>query len=96
MSITRVYSLKGDDGSTGLGGGERVPKDALSVHAYGTVNEFNSLIGLALASGLSDRLAGILPTIQNELFHLRSDLCVVGEDKAKHTSRSAMSGAWKA
>lgn len=85
MRITRVYSRKGDDGTTGLGGGQRVPKDALRVHAYGTVDELNSLIGLALASGLSNRLAEILPTIQNELFHLGSDLCVVEEDKARQT-----------
>ncbi len=84
MRITRVYTRKGDDGTTGLGGGQRVPKDSPRVGAYGTVDELNSFIGVALASGLSSRLAEALSPIQNELFHLGSDLCFVEEDKAKY------------
>ena len=84
MRITRVYTRKGDDGSTGLGGGQRVPKDSLRVQAYGTVDELNSFMGVALASGLCPRLAEALPPIQNELFHLGSDLCFVEVDKAKY------------
>jgi len=84
MRITRVYTRKGDDGTTGLGGGQRVLKDSPRVAAYGTVDELNSFIGVALASGLSDRLAEVLPPIQNELFHLGSDLCFVEEDKTKY------------
>jgi len=84
MRITRVYTRKGDDGTTGLGGGQRVPKDSPRVAAYGTVDELNSVIGVALASGLCHRLAEALPPIQNELFHLGSDLCFVEEDKAKY------------
>ena len=79
--LTRIYTRKGDDGTTGLGGGQRVPKDALRVAAYGTVDELNSAIGVALASGLVPRLAQVLPGIQNELFHLGSDLCFLEEDK---------------
>ncbi len=82
--LTKIYTRKGDDGTTGLGGGQRVPKDSLRVQAYGTVDELNSLIGVALAHGLSPRLAEVLPTIQNELFHLGSDLCFIEEDKTKH------------
>ena len=81
--LTKLYTRKGDDGTTGLGGGQRVPKDSLRVSAYGTVDELNSAIGVALAHGLSTRLAEVLPIIQNELFHLGSDLCFVEEDKAK-------------
>ena len=84
MRITRVYTRKGDDGTTGLGGGQRVPKDSLRVQAYGTVDELNSAIGVALASSLSDRVAETLRGIQNELFHLGSDLCFVEGDKAKY------------
>lgn len=84
MRITRVYTRKGDDGTTGLGGGQRVPKDSPRVGAYGTVDELNSFIGVALASGLSSRLAEALSPIQNELFHLGSDLCFVEEDKTKY------------
>jgi cob(I)alamin adenosyltransferase len=80
--LTRIYTRKGDDGTTGLGGGQRVAKDARRVSAYGTVDELNSVIGVALANGLAARLADVLPVIQNELFHLGSDLCFLEEDKA--------------
>ena len=79
--LTRIYTRKGDDGTTGLGGGQRVAKDALRVVAYGTVDELNSAIGVALATGLVPRLAEALPVIQNELFHLGSDLCFLEDDK---------------
>jgi cob(I)alamin adenosyltransferase len=82
--ITKIYTRKGDDGTTSLGSRERVPKDALRVQAYGTVDELNSTIGVAIASGLCDRLAAILPVIQNELFHLGSDLSFYKEDKEKY------------
>ena len=81
--LSVLYTRRGDDCTTGLGGGQRVPKDSLRVQAYGTVDELNSAIGLALAHGLCDRLAEILPLIQNELFHLGSDLCFLEEDKTK-------------
>jgi cob(I)alamin adenosyltransferase len=80
--ITRVYTRTGDDGSTALGGGQRVPKDSARIAAYGTVDELNSALGGALAAGLDERLAGALRRIQNELFHLGSDLCFTEEDKA--------------
>jgi cob(I)alamin adenosyltransferase len=79
--LTRLYTRKGDDGSTGLGGGQRVAKDSPRVAAYGTVDELNAAIGVALAHGLAPRLAAMLPVVQNELFHLGSDLCFVEEDK---------------
>ncbi|HTU98999.1 MAG TPA: cob(I)yrinic acid a,c-diamide adenosyltransferase [Luteitalea sp.] len=81
--LTRIYTRKGDDGTTGLGGGQRVAKDAARVATYGTVDELNAAIGVALSHGLAPRLAAVLPTIQNELFHLGSDLCFLEEDKTK-------------
>ena len=81
--ITRVYTRTGDDGTTGLGGGQRVTKDSLRIEAYGTVDELNSCIGVALAGGLEPILAEELSRIQNELFHLGSDLCVLEEDKIR-------------
>ena len=81
--LTRLYTRRGDDGSTGLGGGQRVAKDSPRVAAYGTVDELNAAIGVALAAGLAPRLAAVLPVVQNELFHLGSDLCFVEEDKQK-------------
>ena len=81
--ITRVYTRTGDDGTTGLGGGQRVGKDSLRIEAYGTVDELNSVIGVALAMGLNESIAAVLAGIQNELFHLGSDLCILEEDKTK-------------
>ena len=82
--LTKIYTRKGDDGQTSLSGGQRVSKDSRRVWAYGTVDELNSAIGIALANGLDEVLAGVLPSIQNELFHLGSDLSFLEEDKARH------------
>ena len=82
--LTKIYTRQGDDGQTGLSGGQRVPKDSPRVAAYGTVDELNSALGVALAAGLCPRLAEVLPGIQNELFHLGSDLRFLAEDKAKY------------
>jgi len=79
--ITKVYTRSGDDGTTGLGGGQRVSKDSLRIAVYGMVDELNSQLGVALCSALDDELALALVRIQNELFHLGSDLCVLEEDK---------------
>ena len=81
--ITKVYTRTGDDGTTGLGGGQRVPKDSPRIEAYGTVDELSSSIGVAIALGLQPRLAETLARIQNELFNLGSDLCILEEDKVK-------------
>jgi cob(I)alamin adenosyltransferase len=81
--ITRVYTRTGDDGRTGLGGGQRVPKDSPRIEAYGTVDELNSSIGAAIAAGLVSELVEKLRGIQNELFHLGSDLSILEEDKAR-------------
>jgi cob(I)alamin adenosyltransferase len=80
--ITKVYTHTGDEGVTSLGGGQRVPKDAARVAAYGAVDELNSAIGVALARGVAARLAAPLAEVQNDLFHLGSDLCFVEADKA--------------
>lgn len=81
--LTKIYTKGGDTGTTALGGGQRVPKDDLRVSVYGTVDELNSQIGVALAMGLCGRLAEELARIQNELFDLGSDLCFLEEDKGK-------------
>lgn len=81
--LDRIYTKTGDGGMTGLGGGRRVSKDAPRVAAYGTVDELNSSIGVALALGLTGRLAAELATIQNELFDLGSDLCWPDDDERR-------------
>ncbi len=78
--LTRIYTRTGDEGTTGLGGGQRVPKDSRRVATYGTVDELNSQIGVALATGLCERLTAELSAIQNELFDLGSDLCWPSDD----------------
>jgi len=80
--LTKIYTRTGDDGTTGLGGGQRVPKDAPRIETYGTVDELNAQLGVALAAGLETSLAAELTRVQNELFHLGSDLCVLEPDKA--------------
>ena len=81
--ITKVYTRTGDDGTTALVGGQRVPKDSLRVSAYGSVDETSSHIGAALAVGLSEPLIEPLRHIQNDLFHLGSDLAMLEEDKQR-------------
>ena len=81
--LTKIYTRTGDDGTTALGSKQRVPKESPRVSSYGTVDELNSAIGVAVAYGLSPRLMETLPEIQNELFHLGSDLCFTEEDKMK-------------
>lgn len=81
--ITRVYTRRGDDGTTALGGGQRVKKHSLRIETFGTVDELNSAIGEAIAGGLDASLTDELTRIQNELFHLGSDLCILEEDKAE-------------
>ncbi len=79
--LTKIYTKTGDDGTTGLGNGQRVKKHSLRIEAFGTVDELNSQIGVALAAGLDDPLGQSLQTVQNELFHLGADLCVPEQDK---------------
>lgn len=81
--LTKIYTRQGDAGQTSLAGGQRVAKDSTRVAAYGTVDELNSCLGVAVAAGLSPRLAAVVPEIQNELFHLGSDLSFLEEDKAR-------------
>ena len=77
--LTKIYTRTGDDGSTGLGTGERVPKDHARVEACGAVDEANCAIGMVLATpGVSADVAGCLGTIQHELFDLGGELCVPG------------------
>ncbi|MEM6706607.1 MAG: cob(I)yrinic acid a,c-diamide adenosyltransferase [Acidobacteriota bacterium] len=78
--ITKVYTRTGDDGTTALGTGTRVPKESLRIAAYGTADELNSVLGVAVASGVPDALLEPLAKIQNDLFHLGSDLCIPEDD----------------
>lgn len=81
--LTKIYTRQGDEGNTKLSGGQSVPKNSARVAAFGSVDELNSHIGLAIALGLNADLEEALSTIQNELFHLGSDLSFLEEDKQK-------------
>lgn len=83
VRINRVYTRTGDAGTTALGGGQRVPKDSLRIEAYGTVDELNSVIGVAIAAGLHESLREPFHVIQQVLFNLGSDLCILEEDKER-------------
>jgi cob(I)alamin adenosyltransferase len=74
--LSRIYTKTGDKGTTALGDGRRVPKDAARIEAYGTVDELNAVLGLALLVVTDVDGASLLMTIQNDLFDLGADLCV--------------------
>lgn len=79
--ITKVYTRTGDDGTTALGGGQRRQKDHIRIEAYGTVDELSSTLGVALALGVQTELQETIRQVQNDLFNLGSDLCILEEDK---------------
>lgn len=79
--ITKIYTRTGDDGTTALGTTRRVSKDDLRVETYGTIDELNSLLGLAIAAGLDEKLVAPLQLIQNELLHLGADLAFPQDDE---------------
>ncbi len=74
--LNRIYTKSGDAGETSLGDGTRVPKTHLRIIAYGGIDELNSVIGVALADDLPDKVTRQLRHIQNDLFDLGADLCV--------------------
>ncbi len=82
--LTRIYTRTGDDGTTALGFGGRRPKDALRIECFGTVDELNSTLGMARAAAPPAEIDGALARIQNDLFHLGSDLCVPEAEKTAH------------
>src|SRR3954453_18800243 len=74
VRLTRIYTRGGDTGETSLGDGSRVPKQALRVEAFGTVDEVNAAIGLARLHADPDRDA-MRARLQNALFDPGADLC---------------------
>ena len=78
VKLNKIYTRTGDDGTTGLGTGERVRKDSVRVAAYGTVDETNAAIGVARLHlhPADEDVDQMLARIQNDLFDLGADLCV--------------------
>ena len=76
VRLTRIYTRAGDAGETSLGDGSRVPKLDCRIAAFGTVDELNSLIGLALAADPPGEVREVLGRVQNELFDVGADISV--------------------
>ena len=76
--LTQIATRTGDDGSTGLGDGSRVPKSHLRVAAMGDVDELNSSLGVVLCEPLPADVRELLVTIQHELFNLGGELSIPG------------------
>jgi cob(I)alamin adenosyltransferase len=83
VKLNKIYTRTGDDGTTGLGTGERRLKSNLRVDAYGTVDEANACIGMARIHTAGDHplIDAMLSRIQNDLFDLGADLAVPDDGK---------------
>ncbi len=79
----KIYTKTGDKGETGLFGGERVSKDSLRISVYGTVDELNSFIGLAINKIKTENIKENLKKIQNYLFTVGAELATPENDKTK-------------
>src|SRR5690348_142699 len=75
VTLNRIYTKTGDKGQTALGDGTRVPKFALRISSYGTVDEANAAIGVARLHAKGD-MDAMLARIQNDLFDVGADLCL--------------------
>jgi len=88
VRLTRIYTRGGDKGETSLGDGSRASKLDCRIGAFGTVDELNAAIGVALAGELDDNARPVLERVQNELFDVGADLSVpygVGDGRLRVT-----------
>ena len=76
--LTKIVTRGGDDGTTGLGDGTRIGKDALRIQAMGDLDELNSAIGCAVSEPLPERVRAALAAVQNDLFDLGGEICIPG------------------
>ncbi len=76
--LSKIYTRTGDDGTTGLGDGTRVPKNHPRVEAFGSVDELNSAVGILLCYALPPVVREQLVEIQHDLFDLGGELCLPG------------------
>lgn len=92
VRLSKIYTKTGDDGTTGLASGERVPKDHLRVECYGTVDEANAAVGLAVLcckKGKDKGIGDVLRAIQHDLFDAGADLAtpIAQDEKAGQALR---------
>jgi len=76
--LSKIATRTGDDGSTGLGDGQRVAKDDARVASFGTVDEANAALGLLLAAPLPEDVRALVVHLQHQLFDLGAELCIPG------------------
>ena len=94
VKLNKIYTRTGDDGTTGLGSGERRKKYDLRVAAYGTLDEANAAIGIArLHIGGDGMLDAALSRIQNDLFDVGADLCTPGKGRGPDGARLTVTQA---
>ena len=79
----KIYTKTGDKGETGLFGGERVSKNSLRIETYGTIDELNAFLGLAVLEVTDTSIKNILQNIQNQLFTVGADLSTPQIEKNK-------------
>ena len=91
--LSQIATRTGDDGTTGLGDGTRVPKSHLRVGAMGDVDELNSHLGVLLAEPLPDDVRALLVTIQHELFNLGGELSIPGYTLLKDEAVAGLDAA---
>jgi len=84
--LARIYTRTGDDGTTGLIGGERVFKNSLRIEALGALDELNALIGVARALKLPERVDQILRMIQDHLFMLGTEIATPAAERRPETA----------
>src|ERR1700735_4501041 len=98
VKLNKIYTRTGDDGTTGLGTGERRKKYDLRIAAYGTTDEANAAIGIARLYTAGDAaLDAALSRIQNDLFDVGADLCTPGKGKGPGGARLTVTqaqGTW--
>jgi cob(I)alamin adenosyltransferase len=94
VKLNKIYTRTGDDGTTGLGSGERRKKYDLRVAAYGTLDEANAAIGIARLHTAGDAtLDAALSRIQNDLFDVGADLCTPGKGSGPDGARLTVTHA---
>jgi len=76
--LSKIYTRTGDTGTTGLGDGQRVPKNSLRIDALGEVDEANAVIGVLLCEDMPDDIRTLLTDVQHDLFDLGGEVCIPG------------------
>ena len=97
VRLNRIYTRTGDDGTTGLADGSRRSKSDLRLESYGTVDELNSTVGLAVraASGVHPEISRLLESIQHDLFDLGADLATPGTEEGLRITAGQVSALEK-